>query len=145
MQRPIGVTLTTILMATNLFVDLIHPFFSKTLVVPQTTHTPHHTAVTIILHVALFGFEAIQALAILFYWLGRPWARWLVLGGCVLYLTSLKDLHLFWHHAHFATVTTLAAGALAVFLLWYLHTRHVRQWFSRAAASAKRIQRPAST
>jgi hypothetical protein len=63
-----------------------------------------------------------------FYWRGRNWARWLVLA------TSLLEL---WNVTLLPSSTSLEAvilGAEAIlggFLLYWLNTAPVRQWFAR--------------
>lgn len=68
-----------------------------------------------------------------FYWLGRNWARWLVLLTSLLCLWNLWGLRLKTPPSQVAPVRTtmiLAEAAVAVFLLWYLNTKQVRWWFS---------------
>jgi hypothetical protein len=139
MQRPIGVTTTAILMVVNLFVDIALSLLSPTVVVPNTgSHGPEFSPFVVALHVALVAFTVGQCIVVLFYWLGRSWARWLVLVGCIFYLVGLKDLMTDWHrhHAYPSVALTLGSATLSLYLLWYLHTRDVRDWFARATIAA---------
>jgi len=135
MQRPIGVTITAILMVINIFVDVLLTLLSPTAVLPNTgSHGPNFSSFVIAVHIAVAAFLVVQCVVVLFYWLGRSWARWFVLVGCLYYLVGLKDIVLQWqrHHSYAHLILTLGSGVLAVYLLWYLHTRDIRDWFARA-------------
>jgi hypothetical protein len=139
MQRPIGVTLTAILMVVNIFVDVALSLISPTVVRPNDpSHGPEISTFVIVLHIALVAFVVMQCVVVLYYWLGRSWARWFVLVGCIFYLIGLKDLSSQWHlhHSYVTAALTLGSAALAVYLIWYLHTRDVRDWFARGTATA---------
>jgi hypothetical protein len=139
MQRPIGVTITAALMVVNLFVDVLLSLLSPSVVVPNTgSHGPAFSSFVILLHVALVAMIVGQCVIVLCYWLGRSWARWFVLLGCVFYLIGLKDLAAQWHkhHSYLTAGLTIGSATLAVYLLWYLHTRDVRDWFARPTIAA---------
>jgi hypothetical protein len=139
MQRPIGVTITAILMVVNIFWDVLLSLLSPNVVVPNTSpHGPAFSPFVIALHIALVTFVVVQCVVVLFYWLGRSWTRWFVLVGCIFYLVGLKDLVPQWHrhHSYPDAALTLGSATLAVYLLWYLHTRDVRDWFARATIAA---------
>ena len=86
----------------------------------------------LVIHVVLVAALALACITVLYYWLGRFWARWFVLGGCIYYLTGLRYLQRQWHHTHLGAALTLGSAVLALFLIWYLHKRNVRAWFARA-------------
>lgn len=139
MQRPIGVTLTAILMVVNIFLDVALPFISPTVTMTnERSGGPALSTVLIALHIALAALIAFQFIVVLYYWLGRFWARWFVLVGCIYYLVGLKDLISQWHlHHSYATAgLTLGSAALALYLIWYLHTADVRDWFARSTIAA---------
>ena len=92
-----------------------------------------------LIHIFLGALVLFEVLAVCFYWLGRSWARQLVLMGCVFYLIGLKNLHEQWNHSHFGAELSVAAALLAVFLVWYLNIREVRTWF--AASKLKPVYR----
>ena len=93
MQRPIGVTITAILMAVNLFVDIALSLISPT-VAPSNnlSNGPVFTPLVIAVHIMLVGLVLGQCVVLLYYWFGRSWARWFVLAGCIFYLTGLRVL-----------------------------------------------------
>jgi hypothetical protein len=136
MQRPIGVTITAILMVANIFADIVLSFYSPSVVVPDahpvgTMFSPVMLAV----HVGLVVFIALQCMAVLYYWLGRYWARWVILTGCVYYLTGLRYLPRQLHQAPYTgAALTIASVFLALYLIWYLHTAVGRAWFARPQA-----------
>ena len=135
MQRPIGVTITAILMVVNIFVDVLLSLLSSSPVAPSTgPHGPTFSSFVIFLHIALVLFVVGQCVVVLYYWLGRSWARWLVLVGCIFCLVGLKDLVSQWHlhHSYPSAALTLGSASLAVYLIWYLHTSDVRDWFARS-------------
>ena len=126
-------------MVVNIFVDVLLSLLSSSPVAPSTgPHGPTFSSFVIVLHIALVVLVAGQCVVVLYYWLGRSWARWLVLVGCIFYLVGLKDLVSQWHLHHSVLNATLTIGSavLAVYLLWYLHTRDVRDWFARSTISA---------
>ena len=141
MQRPIGVTITAILMVVNIFVDVLLSLLSPTVVLPNTGHHgPTFSSWVIVLHIALVAMIVAQCVVVVYYWLGRSWARWLVVAGCLFYLVGLKDLVRQWHkhHSYLTAGLTIGSAILAVYLLWYLHTSKILGWFagSTIAASA---------
>jgi len=134
MQRPIGVTITAILMVVNIFADLLLSLLSSTAVVPNAnSHGPTFSLYVVALHIALVAMIAVQGVVVVFYWLGRSWARWFVVVGCLFYLMGLKDLAAQWHQHHHANAgLTIGSASLAVYLLWYLHTGRILHWFARS-------------
>jgi len=138
MQRPIGVTVTASLMAVNLFADIILSLTSPT-VVPSTSlsNGPVFTPIVIAVHIALVGLLLGQCIVLLYYWFGRSWARWFVLAGCIFYITGLREIMARWrqHHSVPSVALTLGSAILAIYLLWYLHTRDVRDWFARSTVA----------
>jgi hypothetical protein len=100
--------------------------------------SPH----VIIIHVILLGLIAFEFFTVVSFWLGRAWGRWLVLAGCFFYLTGLRDLRSQWHNSHFTAELTVFAAVLAIYLLWYLHTEHVKEWFARNAPEISTVGVP---
>jgi len=141
MQRPIGVTITAILMVVNIFVDVLLSLLSQSPVTPTTgTQEPILGSWVLVLHIALVVMVVAQCVVVVYYWLGRSWARWFVLAGCLFYLTGLTHLVSQWHkhHSYPTAGLTIGSAILAIYLLWYLHTSKVLGWFagSTLAASA---------
>ena len=135
MQRPIGVTITAILMVVNIFVDILLSLLSPTVVLPNAgSHGPTFSSWVIVLHIALVIMVVGQCVVVVYYWLGRSWARWLVVVGCLFYLIGLKDLVPQWHkhHSYLTAGLTIGSAILAVYLLWYLHTSKILGWFTRS-------------
>jgi hypothetical protein len=70
-----------------------------------------------------------------YFWLGRGWARWMVLAVSVFALmplatwVSLSDIEKW---------TTVFNALLGAWLLYWLNTRHVRAYFGRPAGGARR-------
>jgi hypothetical protein len=139
MQRPIGITITAILMALNACADVVLSLLYPSVGSPHAHHGGSALSpVVIAVHLSLALLVILELRGVLYYWLGRSWARWLVLGGSVFYLTGLRFLRSQWHHSHTTAALTLGSGFLAIFLIWYLYKRDVRIWFARPlTASAK--------
>ena len=116
-------------MALTICVDVATAFFPSAR--PTHTHTlgPVSPHVSLAIHAALGAFVALECVTVVFYWVGRGWARWFVLVGCIYYLTGLKDVHSLWSHSRFTAIFATLDGVLAVFLLWYLHWTDVCLWF----------------
>ena len=66
-----------------------------------------------------------------FYWLGREWARWLVMLTCLLCFWNVKGLGLT-KVSPVVKPTIVIEAILAVYLLYFLNTRLVRQWFNQS-------------
>ena len=73
---------------------------------------------------------AISFLVIWYFWLGRNWARWLVLVASVVALANLAFLGFLGSGEKLIAV---GEGALAIWLLVWLNTRSVRTFFSGRA------------
>ena len=129
MRRPIGISLTALFMALTICVDVAHVLVPSAR--PAHTQALGHVSPQVVLaiHVALTAFVALECITVIFYWLGRSWARWFVLVGCIYYLTGLKDLRFFWGRSPWVAFFAALDAVLAIFLLWYLHWRDVRTWF----------------
>jgi len=102
MQRPTGITVTTFLMALNICVGIvfliIHPLAAPANFYPAGRYTA--TQVMFCFRLLLFAFTALQCVTVWFYWLGKFWARRLVIAGCLLYLWQLVQLRATWNHSH---------------------------------------------
>lgn len=135
MHRPRGITVTAILMAANPVCDV-----TLSLTAPGISNAnirPTGPSMTMIfVHIALVAYIIVQLAAIPFYWLGRIWARWAILVGCLYYIVSLRTLSADWHRGHDIAYLDMAAGMLAFYLLWYLHTERVREWFASPKRTA---------
>jgi hypothetical protein len=116
-------------MALTICVDVATVFFPS--VRPAHTHAlgPVSPHAALAIHTALAAFIALECTTVVFYWLGRSWARWFVLVGCIYYLTGVKDLAILWSHSRFIAIFAALDAVLALFLLWFLHWRNVRTWF----------------
>jgi hypothetical protein len=135
MQRPIGVTITAILMVLNVFADIALSLISPSVELANTHSSgPGLSATVIIVHVVLIAFTVFQCTVVFFYWLGRPWSRWFVLVGCLFYLTGLRYLPRQWHQSHPSAALTVGSAVLAFYLIWYIHTDVVRAWMTRPRA-----------
>jgi hypothetical protein len=120
-------------MAANICVDVTHTLLGPPLGQPDIHHAvSNFSPAMLVVHLCVAALVAVECVAVGGYWLGRPWARWLVLAGCVFYLTSLRNLRTDWAHSHFEAALDVYGGVLAVFLIWYLYKRNVRAWFARS-------------
>jgi hypothetical protein len=66
-----------------------------------------------------------------FYWLGRNWARWLVMIECLQCFWNLKYLY---NHPNplaprIESPMIVLEAILALYLIWYLNTPTIRRWF----------------
>jgi hypothetical protein len=129
MQRPLGITVTAILMVANVVCDIALTFTSPAVrgvtISPATLSTG-----MIIFHAALAGLVLVDFAFVAFYWLGKAWARWAVVAGCLYYLMGLRTIVTQWQHRPATAWLTIASSALALFLLVYLHTERVQTWFA---------------
>ncbi len=129
MQRPTGVTITAILMAANICVDVYHALHTAPITVPNPDPATTTSHVMLLVHIGLVGLLAFEAISIIGYWLGRTWGRWLIIAGSLYFLFGLKSLPRDLHRSPFVVGMDVYSAALAVYLLWYLHTAYVRTWF----------------
>jgi hypothetical protein len=137
MQRPIGVTITAILMVFNAFADIVISVVAPHATAPNPhSGGPVFTPVVIAVHVALITCMALGFFTVWSYWRGRPWARWLVLAGCIYYLTGIRFLPSQFHRSPFGAALTIFSVALSLFLIGYLYTLDVRIWFSQPPAAS---------
>lgn len=144
MQRPIGITVTAILMVVNVICDvtlsLTAPYVHGSTISPRGPSNA-----LIIVHFVLFAFVLAQCVFVGFYWLGRAWARWAILVGCLFYLMGLRSVVTEWHRRHDIAALTFASAILAVYLLWYMHTERVRRWFARPKGVREPAMQPELT
>jgi hypothetical protein len=123
-------------MASNMVADVALSLIAPGIMAPTPhPHGPVFSPIMIAVHVGLVAFIAVECVAVFYYWLGRFWARWFVLAGCVFYLTGLRNLATQWRQSHFGAALTIGSALLAMFLIWYLYTRDVRIWFARSRAT----------
>jgi hypothetical protein len=88
------------------------------------------------------GFIVVYALigwaVLYFFWLGRNWARILIMVQSVFtILNALMATRL----SHGTYLYLIAMAAVSVFLLFYLNRPEVRAWFSSQTAAADRTRR----
>lgn len=130
MRRPLGITITALLAAAIIVYDvtlsMTAPGIANTAVSPSGP-----TSLMIYFHLLLAAFVLVQIASIPFYWLGKNWARWIVLIGCIRDLYGVRNIAHDWHRRHDIAMLTGGSAALALYLLWYLHTDRVREWFSQ--------------
>lgn len=79
----------------------------------------------------------IETVFVLAYWNGVNWARWFVMLDSVLCLAVLLGLKRTWHTSPFDAGLLVSKALLAGFLLVYLNTRTVREWFSAQATPSR--------
>jgi hypothetical protein len=129
MQRPHAITPVTIAMCVTNFLG----FF----LVNWTTAPKHHPLFLFV----IFSVMIVTGYVVLWYfWQGIGWARWTV------QITSLFALWNLWqlrrpvpgiYGSAVRTPMVLAEGLIAVFLLYYLNTSPVRNWFAGPKTSDK--------
>lgn len=130
MHRPLGITISAILMVSNVLIDVVLSLTSPTI----TSGHPSPNGPTVLVmavHLILVLFIVAELVVVIFYWLGKPAARWGVLFGCIFYLYGLREIGSQWHRNHAVATLTAVSGVLALYLIWYLYTREIRAWFSR--------------
>ncbi|MEO7029427.1 MAG: hypothetical protein ABI147_08480 [Acidobacteriaceae bacterium] len=139
MQRPQGITVTTLLMAFNILMGIVVMLIGSSWSLANIHPAGHATVSGTILALRLMAAVAliVECVAVLFYWLGKFWARRLVLVGCAFYLFPIIHLRVSWRQSHFGAAITVYGAILALFLLWYLFTREAKAWFPWPAAAAR--------
>jgi hypothetical protein len=122
-------------MVVNVFVDIALSLSSPSVPLPNAHPAgPELPTTLIMIHMVLAAFILFQCVVVFFYWLGRPWSRWLLLVGCIFYLYGLVDFPLHWHRSRPGAILAIGSAALALYLIWYLHTDRVRYWFAYSQA-----------
>jgi hypothetical protein len=117
MPRPNSISLTAILMGLLITTGLV-------LIVAHTRL--HVRAVFLALLVAIFG---LSYFVIWSYWRGRNWARIAVLAWSV--VSALDLITLAGHHPAKNPLIVEIWGLLGIFLIYWLNTRPIRQFFTR--------------
>jgi hypothetical protein len=80
---------------------------------------------------------AVGYLVLWFYWQGKNWARWIVLIECFQCFWNLKYLfHPNPKATPFEPMMIVAEAAIAIYLVWYLNTPTVREWFQNSGRAA---------
>jgi hypothetical protein len=127
MEKPLGITVSTLLMSLFLVVGIIMLFASPLHPAPTRTVSPE----MIVKFAYIFGlaFTVLAAVCVYFYWTGQEWARRLVMIDSVLTLFQLFHISKAFQTAPANGVLSLSEIILAVFLLWYLNTAAIRTWF----------------
>ena len=77
-----------------------------------------------------------------YYWQGKNWARILVLLTSVLAVFNVATILRPYGSAVLYNSFILVEAALGVFLLYWLNTKDVRNWFTRRRTDAALEQRP---
>ena len=122
MQRPHGITAVTVLLGIAAFPSLF------------TLNYKSDAFGSMLVGVLLAAVTI--AIVLGNFWHGFDWARLLVLLECLLqFVFPLRILR--WAHehrkvtinSHFALALAVCRAVIAIYLLWYLNTREVRDWF----------------
>jgi hypothetical protein len=132
MNRPKGLLITAWIMVGFLLVGLLRQWFW-----PPHPHITHLHAFTTV----VVALVRVTALVCIFYYVqGRNWARIAVLVTSGVEILSLLQLR---HEDTPGRVISAAAALLAVFFLYWLNTRSVRQFFKRGTATIETPSSPA--
>jgi hypothetical protein len=132
MNRPKGLLLTAWIMVGFLFVGLMRQWFWPPH--PPITHLHAFTTVVgVLIRVTAFA-------CIFYYAQGRNWARIAVLVTSVAEILSLLQLR---HEDTLGRFVSTLSALLAVFFLYWLNTRSVREFFMRSAATIEPPSTPA--
>jgi hypothetical protein len=132
MRAPVGIKLTSLLMAIVVILHLVAILASP---LPLKWNVSHgmFSFITAVLGAAVVGLTVslLESLVLWHYWRGRGWARWVVLVGCLLTFVSLR---------HFIIGPPVNRGrvliifyrmGVAVVVMIYLSTTPARAWFAR--------------
>ncbi|MDR3753090.1 MAG: hypothetical protein P4K93_05220 [Terracidiphilus sp.] len=139
MSRPTGITVSALLIALVIVSFLVRLYTSSP---APSMRLQAHSWVT----------QLLVALLVYFYWSAHNWARILILIVSVLYVSD----PLFWslvyfhqiHNLPFDAFSKLTTGDIAfsfgkallgIYLLWYLNTRAIRDWFEQRAVPPEPI------
>jgi hypothetical protein len=83
----------------------------------------------VIAHLAINSLLILIGYVVLWYfWLGKNWARWLVLINCAV---CFFNLFLLGKHGAMADVMVVSEAAIAAFLVVWLNIPHTRAYFVR--------------
>jgi hypothetical protein len=134
MQKPTGITISTVLMCLFLVIGLVMTFTRPLPVMPSSAMSP--SAMAGMVHIFAAVFTIIAAVCVWFYWSGQEWARWIVMADCVFTFFGLTHISKSWATSHLGAIVTICQVLLAIFLLYYLNTAPVRAWFSRKEPTA---------
>jgi hypothetical protein len=80
-----------------------------------------------------------------YYWQGKNWARILVLLTSGLAIVNVSTILLPYRSAVSYNSLVVVEAALGAFLLYWLNTKDVRNWFTRRRTDASSEQRPQQT
>jgi hypothetical protein len=127
MQKPTGITVSTLLMAVFLVVGAVTAIIAPMPAMPQTPMSP--SALTGLIHIAVIFFTFFGAVCVFFYSKGQNWARWLVMIDCLFTFVNLIHLHKTWQVSPLGGANLTGQGLLAIFLFYYLNTAPIRAWF----------------
>jgi hypothetical protein len=116
MQRPVGVTITFALMCATTALDYL-------LILRQNRGSGRSVLIYSLIVAAFYVF-------LWFYLQGRNWARWIVILLCVQSLWAARSLfHPSWTANRLESLTLALEALIAIFMIVYLSTPTVRQWF----------------
>lgn len=128
MQKPTGVTLASAIMAVFIVIGLVLGFTAA--LPPSPNPSVPAGMMGMIMHVGAIVGALISAVFVFFFYAGQNWARWVVMIYSVLVVVQLVFVMKTWNVSHAAAMISIAKALLAIYLLWYLNTPLVRDWYS---------------
>jgi hypothetical protein len=134
MQKPTGITVTTVLMVLFLISGAVLTFGRPMPAVPNSPVSS--SAIAAFAHIGFAVYAVIALVCIWFYYSGKEWARWVIMIVSVLELLSLISIAKTFATSHAVGANAIAQALLAAFLLYYLNTEPIRAWFSREEPTA---------
>ena len=134
MQKPTGITVTTVLMVLFLIIGAVLTFHAP---IPTVPNSPiSSSTISTFAHAAFALYAIIALVCIWFYYSGHEWARWVVMIVSVLDLLGLISIAKTFAASHLSGADAIAKAVLAIFLLYYLNTPPIRAWFSHKEPTA---------
>jgi hypothetical protein len=134
MNPPLGIKLTTLLMAAAVFLHLVAILASPLPLRWDESHGMFLFIASVLgAAVVALAVTAIESLALWFYWHGRNWSRWVVVAGCLLSFVSIRHFTVGPPVSHGRTLIIFYRMAAAVVIMIYLCTPQARTYFARHA------------
>ena len=134
MQKPTGITISTLLMVLFLISGAVLTFGQPLPAMPNSA-IPSST-IAAFAHIAFAVYAVIALVCSWFYYSGKEWARWVVMIVSVLVLLGLINIVKTFAASHLSGADAIAKDLFAVFLLYYLNTPPIRAWFSHKETTA---------
>jgi len=134
MQKPTGITVTTVLMILFLISGAVLTFHAPIPAMPNSDVSS--STIAAFAHIGFAVYAVIALVCIWFYYSGKEWARWVVMIVSVLELLGLISIAKTFAASHLSGANAIAKALLAIFLLYYLNTAPIRAWFSRKEPTA---------